>query len=170
MKVRAASAPVPGCGGSGGSRRSEEHGAARLSQNEYLEDRSGAHRYRRMPPRRAAVMPPPGGTVIRVMDFPPWHPRPRRTSSAGDRDISRDVSRRTPRCRRCAGRHHATTTIDYAIILNGTMTAVLDDDETERNPDDIRIQRRKNHACENRTEEMVRVCIVLIDGTGATTP
>ncbi len=110
------------------------------------------------------VLPPPGGTVIRVIDIPPRHPDPevrRRMASASLTHLFPDAAHAKEH--KVPGMHE-TRTIDYAIILSGTLTAILEDGETDLHAGDILVQRATNHAWENRTESMVRVCFVLVDG------
>lgn len=112
---------------------------------------------------QAGVLPPVGGTVIRVIDYPPMptDPAERRRQAASSlttlfADANHLASDAKPGM-------HRTLTVDYAIVLVGRLTAVMDQDETEMLPGDILIQRGTNHAWENRTSEMVRVLFVLID-------
>lgn len=110
------------------------------------------------------VLPPPGGTVLRVIDFPPRPTDPdeaRRQAAASFRKLFPDATHASDH--RQAGMHE-TLTIDYAIVLAGSITAILDDGETDLAAGDILIQRATNHAWENRTGDIARVCFVLIDG------
>ena len=110
------------------------------------------------------VMPPQGGTVLRVIDFPPRPTDPeerRRQASASLRALFPDAQHEATHAKPGM---HLTQTIDYAIVLQGTITAVLDEDETDLNAGDILIQRATNHAWENRTENTTRVAFVLVDG------
>ncbi len=61
---------------------------------------------------------------------------------------------------------HTTDTIDYAILLQGQLVAVMDEDETVMNAGDILIQRGTSHAWANRSGEMARICFVLTDAKG----
>jgi quercetin dioxygenase-like cupin family protein len=82
------------------------------------------------------VGPPAGGTRVRVVDMPP--------------------GTRSPM--------HRTESVDYGIVLAGTLTLVLDGDETTVGPGDLVVQRGTDHAWENRTDEPVRMLFVLLDG------
>jgi mannose-6-phosphate isomerase-like protein (cupin superfamily) len=65
------------------------------------------------------------------------------------------------------GRHpllHRTETIDYAVVLEGQMTLVMDDGEIVLNTGDVVVQRGTNHAWSNRSDKRVRMLYVLIDG------
>ena len=59
---------------------------------------------------------------------------------------------------------HRTETVDYAIVLEGEIVAMLDDSETVLRAGDILIQRGTNHAWANRSGKPARICFVLIDG------
>ncbi len=85
--------------------------------------------------RIVGTPPPPNGTRFCVIDFPPGnHPH-----------------------------MHRTETIDYAIVLQGEIVAVLDDHETVMKAGDIMIQRGTNHAWANRGTKRARVAFVLVD-------
>jgi uncharacterized cupin superfamily protein len=58
---------------------------------------------------------------------------------------------------------HCTDTIDYAIVLEGEITAVFEMDETVMRAGDILIQRGTPHAWANRSGKPARVAFVLID-------
>ena len=60
---------------------------------------------------------------------------------------------------------HKTATIDYAIVLNGEIHAVLDTGEALLRAGDVLVQRGTNHAWSNRTSEPVSIAFVLIDAT-----
>ena len=113
---------------------------------------------------QAGVMPPQNGTVLRVIDFPPRPADPeerRRQASASLTGLFADAAHNSTHQQPGM---HLTRTIDYAIVLNGTITAIMDNDETDLNAGDILIQRATNHAWENRTNAMARVAFILIDG------
>jgi quercetin dioxygenase-like cupin family protein len=65
------------------------------------------------------------------------------------------------------GRHplmHRTKTLDYAVVLDGEITLILDDGEVKLSAGDVVIQRGTSHAWSNRSGKMVRMLYVLIDG------
>ena len=113
----------------------------------------------------SGVCPPPGGTVLRVIDFPPQQgSRAEQAALAGQVfKLLYPDARHLP-SERSAGMHE-TDTIDYAIVLAGELWAVMDKDETLLKVGDILIQRGTNHSWENRSAAMARVAFVLIDGT-----
>ena len=59
---------------------------------------------------------------------------------------------------------HRTETIDYAIVLSGEITAVLDDTDVLLKAGDILIQCGTNHAWSNRSNAPCVVAFVLVDG------
>ena len=59
---------------------------------------------------------------------------------------------------------HRTETIDYAIVLSGEITMVLDDRDVELKAGDIVIQCGTNHAWSNRSNAPCVVAFILIDG------
>lgn len=66
------------------------------------------------------------------------------------------------------GRHpmmHRTETVDYAVILSGEVTMLLDDSEVTLKTGDIVIQVGTNHAWVNRSNAPCQVLFVMIDGT-----
>ncbi|MBN8848485.1 MULTISPECIES: cupin domain-containing protein [unclassified Sphingomonas] len=112
------------------------------------------------------VLPPPGGTVLRVIDFPPQvGSRAEQAALAAQvfALLYPDADHHTG-SERSAGMH-TTDTVDYAIVLAGEIWAMMDRDETLLKAGDILIQRGTAHSWENRGAAMARVAFVLIDGT-----
>ena len=112
------------------------------------------------------VLPPPGGSVLRVIDFPPLladrAEQAKLTAQVfaalyPDADHHADSTR--------SASMHTTDTVDYAIVLAGEIWAVMDRDETLLGAGDILIQRGTAHGWENRSTAMARVAFVLIDAT-----
>jgi mannose-6-phosphate isomerase-like protein (cupin superfamily) len=93
-----------------------------------------------------ALDPPAGGSVFRMVEFPPdghWRDRPDGPSD----------------------QVHATPSLDYALVLQGEVWAVLDDEEKLMRPGDVLVQRGTRHAWSNRSTEPALVAFVLIGGT-----
>ncbi|MFD3427343.1 cupin domain-containing protein [Nocardia fluminea] len=82
--------------------------------------------------------PPVGGTVLRIVDFPP-------TDDGSSPDM------------------HRTASLDYAYVIEGEIYAVLDDDSTVMHTGDVLIQRGTNHGWVNRSDRPCRVLFVLLD-------
>lgn len=93
------------------------------------------------------VPPPLGGTVFRVVEFPPdrvWLQK--QPNNAG-------------------AMMHKTPSIDYAYVIDGEIYAVLDKGEALMQAGDVLIQRGTNHAWANRSERPCRVLFVLVSAT-----
>ena len=112
------------------------------------------------------VHPPKGGTVIRMMDIPP---QPIMAEvSAAQHHVTRaqlfpDASRHKVDTSRHPGMH-MTESVDYAIIISGELWAIMEDGESLMKAGDVLVQRGTVHAWANRSEEICRICFVLIDG------
>lgn len=110
------------------------------------------------------VLPPDRGTVIRVIDMPPIGdatPEQRAAMVKAVFDALYPDARHQEGSERSAGMH-TTDTIDYAIVLQGEVVAVMDRDETVLRAGDILIQRGTAHSWENRGAAPCRVVFVLI--------
>jgi quercetin dioxygenase-like cupin family protein len=112
------------------------------------------------------VSPPAGGTVLRIIDFPPEPKDPAelaRMLAATFGNMYRDAQH-APK----PGEHpgmHRTDTIDYALMLEGEMVAIMDRQETVLRAGDVLVQRGTNHAWANRSGQPARIAFVLIAGT-----
>ena len=116
--------------------------------------------------RHEGILPPGHGTILRIIDFPPEPADPderRRRIQATFGGIFSDATHdKSP------GAHpgmHRTETVDYAIVLEGEIWALLDEGETLMRAGDILIQRGTNHAWANRSRKTARIAFVLIDGS-----
>ena len=117
------------------------------------------------------VLPPGRGTVLRVIDFPPIGDATPEQRAAmvkavfaalyPDADHHQDSAR--------SASMHTTDTIDYAIVLQGEIVAVMDRDETLLRAGDILIQRGTPHGWENRSDHPARIAFVLIDAVRSAT-
>jgi mannose-6-phosphate isomerase-like protein (cupin superfamily) len=109
------------------------------------------------------VLPPAGGTVVRIIEWPaePEDPAELRrlmdkTFAAMYPDAHRDVK---------PGEHpgmHTTDTVDYAIVLEGEIVAIMEEDETVMHQGDVLIQRGTSHAWANRSGKPVKVAFILV--------
>jgi len=111
--------------------------------------------------RPVVLEPPKRGTIFRVVDFPP------------DKDIAGMIDRRKAFAGMGAdhamdqsdARHpgmHKTNTVDYALVLDGEIWALMDEGEALLKAGDCLIQRGTNHAWSNRTSHPCRVAFVLV--------
>lgn len=98
-----------------------------------------------------------GGTILRIVDFPPDETcKPDQVLSFLDENDVRD---------RGKPRHfwfHKTPSLDYAIVLEGEIYAMMDEGETLMRAGDVLIQRATNHSWSNRSGENCRMAFVLI--------
>jgi mannose-6-phosphate isomerase-like protein (cupin superfamily) len=113
------------------------------------------------------LAPPPGGTRIRIIDFPPESEEIRQLDAAGARQAFSTMGGAAASHFKEGGSHplmHRTRTVDYGIVLDGELTLILDDEETVIRTGDVVIQRGTNHAWANRSGRICRMAFVLIDG------
>ncbi|SDT35621.1 cupin domain-containing protein [Actinoplanes derwentensis] len=89
-----------------------------------------------------AVPPPPSGTKIRINEFRPGH--------LDARGLQSPV--------------HRTASIDYGIVLEGSITLILDDSEVTLHAGDVVVQRGTDHAWANRGDVPAKVVFILVDG------
>jgi len=108
------------------------------------------------------IMPPRGGSVFRIVEFPPKTAEMRNLDpstmhhSLGDGAPKRGVPPRHPAM-------HRTRTVDYAIVMSGEIDMLLDDSEIHLKAGDVLVQQATNHAWVNRGCEPCRIAFVLID-------
>lgn len=112
--------------------------------------------------RPLLLHPPQGGTVFRIVQFDPEDPaqlaQADGASAFAGMGAGSDVV--------ASARHpymHRTDTVDYAIVLSGSITMVLDEDDVELHAGDVVVQDGTNHAWSNRTSEPCRIAFVLVD-------
>jgi mannose-6-phosphate isomerase-like protein (cupin superfamily) len=109
-----------------------------------------------------------GGTILRVVDFPPEVADPaelRRQMGATFGGIFKDAQKDDRQ-----GKHpgmHRTETVDYAVVLEGEVYAVMDEGETLMRAGDVLIQDGTNHAWANRSNKTARILFVLMAGERA---
>jgi len=110
------------------------------------------------------VLPPRGGTVFRIIEWPaePQDPEElRRLMDATFRSMYPDAHRDVQQ-----GQHpgmHQTDTVDYALVLEGEVVAILEQGETVMRQGDVLIQRGTAHSWANRSGKPAKVAFVLVD-------
>ncbi len=107
--------------------------------------------------------PPKHGSVFRVIEYPPDSER---LAALADEAAHPDDSGRAEATDRNNPRHagfHKTATIDYAIVLEGEIYAMMDEGEALLKAGDVLVQRGTNHSWSNRTSKPAVVAFVLID-------
>jgi hypothetical protein len=112
--------------------------------------------------RRIVLEPPPGGTIFRVVEFPP----DAQVAGKFDRRAAFSAIGASGALDPDASRHpgmHRTSSIDYAIVLSGEIWAVMDVGETLLRAGDCLVQRGTNHAWSNRSAAPCLVAFILVD-------
>jgi mannose-6-phosphate isomerase-like protein (cupin superfamily) len=109
------------------------------------------------------IPPPTGGSVFKVVDFPPT-PAPGLGADVAALQRHLGPEHHAPRAR--PPRHpamHRTRSVDYAIVLSGEICMMLDDSEVVLRAGDAIVQQATNHAWINRTDTICRMAFVQID-------
>lgn len=116
-------------------------------------------------PRRQ--LPTKNGTVVRINRFAPEPPEVRAMTPEQARAAFAALGNEGGSTFGRGGRHpmmHRTETIDYAVILSGEITMLLDEEDVHLRAGDVVVQCGTNHAWSNRSDSVCEVLFVLIDG------
>jgi quercetin dioxygenase-like cupin family protein len=116
-------------------------------------------------PRRQ--LPAKRGSVLRINHFPPESAAVGQMDAQASRAAFAALGNEKAATFGKGGRHplmHRTQTIDYAIVLSGEITMVLDDEDVTLRAGDVVVQCGTNHAWSNRSDAPCMVAFVLIDG------
>ncbi|MBN8507820.1 MAG: cupin domain-containing protein [Burkholderiales bacterium] len=108
-----------------------------------------------------SLPPPPRGTVFRIVELPPDRLRNWANLAAIDPAHAKETGHRHPG-------FHKTRTLDYIIVLQGEVWALMDEGETLLRTGDVLIQRGTHHAWSNRSDSTVLLAGVLIDAEPTT--
>jgi hypothetical protein len=111
--------------------------------------------------RPVVLEPPARGTIFRVVDFPP----DKGMRGKVDRGKSFAAMGASHAMDQSGARHpgmHKTNTVDYALVLDGEIWALMDEGETLLRSGDSLVQRGTNHAWSNRAEAPCRVAFILV--------
>jgi len=111
--------------------------------------------------RTITLEPPRGGTIFRVVEFPP----DAKTVGKLDRKKLFEDMHAGGAMDKDASRHpgmHRTSTVDYAIVLSGEIHALMDEGETLMKAGDVLVQRGTNHAWSNRSTGPCLVAFILV--------
>ena len=117
-------------------------------------------------PRRQ--MPTANGTVLRINSFPPESEAVRAMTPADSLRVFEGLGNPKAATFGKGGRHpmmHRTESVDYALILSGEITMLLDDEEVLLKAGDVVVQCGTNHAWSNRSNAPCTIAFILIDGT-----
>lgn len=110
--------------------------------------------------------PSPHGTVIRIAELQPESDDIRNMTPDKAREVFAAMGNPSASMYGRGGRHplmHRTETIDYAVVLEGEITLILDDRDVQLKAGDVVIQRGTSHAWSNRAHKICRMLYVLID-------
>ena len=113
-----------------------------------------------------SLHPPEQGTIIRISIVPPETEEIRTLNADQAKDVFAGVGNAQASTLGRGGRHplmHRTQTVDYAVVLEGEITMLLDDSEVHLEAGDVVIQRGTNHAWSNRSGKPVRMLYILMD-------
>ena len=116
--------------------------------------------------RPVVLEPPRQGTIFRVVDFPP----DKAMAAGADRGKAFAAMGATHAMDRSEARHpgmHKTDTVDYALVLDGEIWALMDEGETLLKAGDCLVQRGTNHAWSNRADKPCRVAFILVSADPA---
>ena len=116
-------------------------------------------------PRRQ--LPTPEGTVVRINHFPPETDSIRHMTHQQAASHFAELGNKAASTVASGARHplmHRTETIDYAIVLSGEITMILDDEDVHLKAGDVVVQCGTNHAWANRSKATCIVAFILIDG------
>lgn len=109
--------------------------------------------------RALHLEPAARGTIFRIVDFPPdavWKTGANGAAAFAELQAGHaaDISSSDPGM-------HKTASVDYALVLEGEIWAVMDTAERLMKTGDVLIQRGTNHSWANRTDQNSRVMFVL---------
>jgi hypothetical protein len=118
--------------------------------------------------RPLKLEPPAGGSVVRIIEFGPEGEWIQKIDAAATKVAWGALGTHTASTNPTGGaKHpfmHRTQSVDYALVLEGEITLVLDQEETTMRAGDFLVERGTNHAWANRSGKPCRMLFVLIDG------
>lgn len=115
--------------------------------------------------RPVRLEPPKNGTILRIVEFPP--DRMWRKSADAKKAFASIGAHGAPDHSSGDAMMHATASVDYIIVLEGEIYAVLDRGETLLKRGDILIQRGTNHSWSVRGNKPCIVAAILVGATPA---
>jgi mannose-6-phosphate isomerase-like protein (cupin superfamily) len=119
--------------------------------------------------RPLTLEPPRNGTVVRIIEFGAEGAWTQQLSTAdtqaawGALGTDRASTNKTGEAKHPF--MHRTQSVDYALVLDGEITLVLDEGEVLMKAGDFLVERGTNHAWANRSGKPCRILFVLIDGS-----
>ena len=131
-------------------------------------DNSGSSDAAQAPPR---LEPEANGSVFRVVEFPPESALAHLSAEQKEsffRDLFAGMG--ASHCRVDTSRSpgmHRTSTLDYAVVLRGEVTLLLDEGEATLKPGDLVVQRGTNHDWVVRGKEPALIAFVMVSALPA---
>ncbi len=113
----------------------------------------------------STVLPPAGGTRFLIVNFPPDSvmQSPDFDPAAAGQEYAEKLRDFAACFEPDSPGMHATMTLDYGILLSGTLSLELDDGESrELSAGDIVVQRQTRHAWRNTSDAVAVMAFVLI--------
>ena len=108
------------------------------------------------------LSPDRGGVKLRIVQF---DPEPKHTTDRSDgHNVFTEMGASDEHVTNA--RHpymHRTETVDFGIVLQGSITMLLDHEDVHVSAGDVVIQRGTNHAWSNRGSEPCLIAFVLVD-------
>ena len=118
--------------------------------------------------RPLKLEPPKNGTVVRIIEFGPEGEWLEKIGTQDTKIAWGALGTDTASTNKTgSAKHpfmHRTESVDYAFVLEGEITIVLDNEEVLLKTGDFLVERGTNHAWANRSGKMCRMLFVLIDG------
>ena len=118
--------------------------------------------------RPLKLEPPKNGTVVRIIEFGPEGDWLQKIDAAATREAWGAIGTETASTNRTGGaKHpfmHRTQSVDYALVLSGEITLVVDEAEVLMREGDFLVERGTIHAWANRSGKPCRMLFVLVDG------
>ena len=118
--------------------------------------------------RPVHLEPPRNGTLFRIVEFPPdaqWRDR------ADAREAFDSIAAgHAPDKTSADPMMHKTNTVDYIVVLQGEIYAILEKGEVHLKPGDVFVQRGTNHSWSVRGNEPCIVAVVLVNAKPAPSP
>ncbi|MEM7468138.1 MAG: cupin domain-containing protein [Pseudomonadota bacterium] len=111
--------------------------------------------------RPIRLEPPKNGTICRIVEFPPdalW-----KNNASGNEGFESIGAGHAVDEGNADPMMHVTATTDYAIVLEGEIWAIMEEEETCLKAGDVLIQRGTMHSWSVRTAESARVAFILVD-------
>ncbi|MGI6852358.1 cupin domain-containing protein [Mesorhizobium sp. 1B3] len=105
--------------------------------------------------------PGAGGSSCRVVHIPPDAQRWADAAAAGEMAQAIGADRPARWLKRHPGMH-VTQTLDYALLLRGRLTMVMEDGEIELEPGDVVVQQAAVHAWKNTGHETAVLFVVML--------